>query len=118
VNKVSLQTVKCEKLVSNYKYLRGTCSLDHQVSNFTLTQTTQLIPEDSDCNCNFCLRFMVILALTMKSFIIWDVTPCSLVEVYQTIQCHVPEDVIISVTENQFMDDRRSFCMLIFSNIK
>jgi hypothetical protein len=83
-----------------------------------ISQTTQLIPDDSNCNCNFCLKFEVILAVTMKSFIIWDVSPCTLVEVYQIIQCHIPEDVIISVTENQFMDDRRSFYMLIFSNIK
>lgn len=55
-------------------------------------QTTHHIPEDSNFNCNICLRFEVILAVTMKGSVFWDVTPCSLVEMYQTIQCHVPED--------------------------
>jgi hypothetical protein len=41
---------------------------------------------------NFGVRFEVLIAVTMKVTVVWDVTPCSLVNSYHTTLHHTLED--------------------------
>jgi hypothetical protein len=41
--------------------------------------------------CNSNVRLEVFTALSMKTAILWDVTPCCLVHIYHT-WCHIPEN--------------------------
>jgi hypothetical protein len=80
----------CDKLVLKRNYILVRNRVKEELYGITADQNKIDLTAFNAC------RFEVLIVVTVKFTVIWDVIPCSLLPLYQTTWCHIQETLNFS----------------------